>query len=217
MAQRATAAGLSRHAEAQAGAVERWARVANRLIAGKVEDAAAHAIRATTETLRRAPDGRKTVAGVRRSRSYDAAIARLGELADGVVLAVQEARGEFLGLSWSFWGPVLGDDRGGPPDRLVAATRGAALHGYTLSQEVRYRTDAVGRALQAAIAQAAGQEVGSRLGATILRTWETRSARSVLAATKILLSDSAVLADQVAAWYLIPPDERPEVGAPVDA
>lgn len=214
---RPTAAELDRFRSSQVSAVERSAATANRLIAGKVEDAAAHAIRATTETLRRAPDGRKTVAGVRRSRSYDAAIARLGELADGLVLAVQEARGEFLGLSWSFWGPVLGDDHGGPPDRLVAATRGAALHGYTLGQEVRYRTDNAGRALQAAIAQAAARDLGGRQGATILRAWEERSRRSILAATKTLLSDSAVLADQVAAWYLIPPDERPEVGAPVDA
>lgn len=217
MAQRATTAGLSRHANAQARAVERWAREADRRIAGKVEDAAAHAIRATTETLRRTPDGRKTIAGVRRSRSYDAALARLGELAEGLVGLVEDARESFLVDSWAYWRDGDPSSPARPPNRVVVATRAVGLHGYLLSQEIRYRTDTVGRALQAAIAQAAAQDVGRGLGATILRTWEVKSRRSILAATKTLLSDSAILADQVAVWYLTPEGERPDAPPPIDA
>lgn len=213
--ERVSEAGLARHAAAQALAVQARARVASRMIDRKIDDAGAHAQKSLTETLKDTPDGRRTIAGVRRSRSYGAALSRLGELGAALADQIREAREEFLVQSWSYWAPILDQRDEGPPVALRRSIRSAALHGYTLADEIGARIDRSGRTLQAATVLAASREVGDRKAGAMIRSWEIRTKGTLMAGVLLLLSDSAVLADQVAAWYLVPESERPDVAPPL--
>lgn len=209
-----TRAALNRYAAGQAAAVERWAREGLRIASGKLSDARAHAGKALTETLRETPSGRPTVLATKRSRSYLAAVARVDEMAEGLAAFLADARERLLVDAFDAWAPMLGVPARKPNQRERAATRSAALHGYTLQDEIRPRADRIKRAMGAAIAQAAAPDLPARDAAAILNAWERRSAVAIASGLRLLLSDSAILADNVAVWFLLPADERPDKTEP---
>ncbi|WP_422932049.1 hypothetical protein [Singulisphaera sp. PoT] len=196
-----------------------WNRKVFDLVTAKVGDARAHLDRAVTDTLRRTPDGRKTLRRVVQSPSYVAAMSRMDELwaalAGPRVMSLEgvlrDARESFYRRSFAEWKGVIPADMIASPDAEptaanAARVRGAILHGYDLRQEIG---GPIARAKEQARANAtlAGRRDGDRRSkADLLGTWEKQSRDAIWNTARLALSDGQVMADVQAGRDVVHPD-----------
>jgi hypothetical protein len=182
-------------------------RGAAALIAAKVADARAHAINALTEKAKDAPDGRKTIALVRRSRSTTAAQSRLAEMAIALVKLVADWRERCYREGFHWWATrppadprfaeyLRPDPK--PTDRNLSWSRGFALHGTPLVTEVKTAMDAASRTLTSTLARAATRTLRGRDSTDLIRAWEMRTTAAIVAVAESLLTDSQMLCDRKA-------------------
>jgi hypothetical protein len=193
-------------------ALARLVRAASELIAGKLDDAHAHATKALTDALKATPDGRATIARVRRSPSYAAALVRLDELGAALVMLCGDAREAEYRRAYAEWGESLPAevlrprlDPANPPIALVARCSALVWHGTTLQAEFRGQTDPIKRRLLAALTLAGGRAATPRGGADLLRGWRTAAEGALLRTAAAALNDSLVLADRLAGRDVIDP------------
>ena len=191
--------------------LEPWVRRARALTLRKVEDAAAHASRAITETLRRTPDGRQTLRAARSSRSFQAAVNRLDELKRALIGPasnsleglLRDAREAFLKDAYRLWSghldPDYFDAPGEPSPGEVAMARGAVIHGRSLHDELGGRFDSARRALLGVVTLAANPRVTPMGARAQIAGWESAAISSLSAALGSALSDS-----QIAIFYSVP-------------
>lgn len=194
---------------------ERRLATARAMLAAKiragVENAAAHARNALTETLRETPDGRATAAKVRRSRSYHAALARLDELRDAVVVFAEVVRGAEYRRAWRFWRGHLPADSLRPgaddaPEANLRRCRAAMLHGMTTRQEIEGRILPYRRRLLAALTVAGGRATRKADAADLIAQWAKGATDGIAATADAMLNDSFVLADRLAGRDVVRPE-----------
>lgn len=201
---------LAAKVAAQSRHVAAWSRKADDLARRKVGDAQAHALRALTATLVDTPDGRPTLAAVRRSPSLGAAHARLDELAAGLVDLIDAARRALYAESWGAWRAILPPEvlrRGDKPrpadiDRCARAV----LHGKTPAGWVAGPIEAAARDLEAQLTRAASRANPAREAEGILRAWGQRTLRAVQANTHIAMNDSYGISDRMSGRDACKPD-----------
>lgn len=197
-----TLADLDAKADRQVKALNAPKREARRLIEGKIADAHAHAVKALTAKAKDTPDGRATIATVRRSPSFQAALSRLDELKTGLVELVAEWRVRSYRAAFIEWTETVPEEwlrpNPMPTDKNLSWARGFALHGMPLISEVGDATKMAGRRLGAVIAQAATRTLQDRASLDLIRAWETRTVGSLIAVADRLLSDSQIMVDRKA-------------------
>lgn len=211
---------LDRKSAAQLRSLEGWLKDARRLIDGKVSDARAHAITAVTDTLKRTPEGRKTVRKASRSPSYAAAENRLKELwsalcgpstasLDGLV---RDARQAFYTEALEAWMPFVPSEFSTRPALLtgIRSARGMILHGMELRKEIGAPIERARRTLLAAVAVAGSRSTPKKAAMDGIAAWARRSADAIFATTRLALSDSLAAADVMAMNDLIKPEFRSE-------
>lgn len=176
-----------------------------------IADATAHARNALTATLRKAPEGRPTLAVVRRNPSYGAALSRLDELRGALVEQVESARVDAYRASWRFWCDHLPADvrrpgLDGPPADRVERCRVAVLHGLTLAEEIGSRLAADRARLRPALAVAGNRATPIDDGEDGLRRWGDRARAGILSVVAAALNDSLVMADRLAGRDVLLPE-----------
>jgi len=205
-----TLAALDAKAARQEHALDAPRRAARALIAGKVADAHAHAVKAMTAKARNTPDGRQTAAVVRRSPSYQAARNRLVELTDALRSLVADWRETAYRTAFAEWRETL------PPEWLgtntvprqvdISWARGMALHGLPLITEITAATNDAGRRLWAVVGQAATRALSGRDSLGLIQAWETRTVSALNAVADHLLSDSQVMIDRKVGRDVVKPE-----------
>lgn len=195
-----------------------WTSRASALIRSKVADARAHAEKAITESAKAAPDGRATFRLVRRSRSFDAALARLAEAATdlaGPSVAstmglIRDARRSFYVDSFDLWKEVIPSTAWVKPDadpteRGRANAAAQQVGSQELRTEIAGLFDSAGRALiRAANAAASRSSLGTKT--EYLATWETQQRDAITRSVIRCLSDSDGRSHALACLDLIHPD-----------
>lgn len=215
---------LDRKAAVQGRTLDVWLKEARRLVDDKVADARAHAITAVTDTLKRTPDGRKTLRKASQSRSYKAAENRLAELwaalcgpsTASLKGLVRDARAAFYVDAVSLWGSFIPEEfRDDPIDMIsgLRAARGMVLHGTELRKEIGAPIERARRTLLAAVAVAGSRSTPVRASTEVLVTWARKSSDAIFAATRLALSDSLGAADAMALYDLVKPEFRSETVA----
>lgn len=169
-----------------------------------VDQAAAHAITALTETLKATPDGKPTERAVRRSRSYRAATARLLELWDALAGPsidsteglIRDAREDLYRKSFAFWTEHLeGEDpKAAPTRRQVTLARVAIIDGYDLRTEVGAAIRSATADLKRAVTAASNSTTPSRVATDRIRTWQATKGGALRILAARLISDSNVSA-----------------------
>lgn len=184
-----------------------WIERCTTLIRSTMDNAAAHALNAITETLRRTPDGRATDRKAVRSRSFVAAIAQLdglvSELAgpsssslDGLI---RDAREAFYRDSFGMWKGVIPEATWVSPDAQptmigVARMRGVHIHGADVRIDI---ASAIGTAkddLRRSVNAAAGTDSLRSSAGDRLATWKRMKGDSLVRAVSLELSDSDMIA-----------------------
>lgn len=186
-------------------------RDAAKLIRAKVADATAHARSALTMTLKDVPDGRKTIAKLRQSRSFDAAVARLDEASASLISIISDAREEFYRDSWDFSAKTLPESvrRTGnpePPEVNVNRARAVVLFGITLTDSVRLPVSDAGRRLRQTLAASASRAVRDKDASDQLTAWETRTVNGLISVASRLIGDSSVRLEYIAGRDVIKPE-----------
>jgi hypothetical protein len=175
-------------------------------IRAKVSDARAHAANAVTEALRATPDGRATIRKATRSRSFQAAMARLDELwtdlcgpsvasRDG---KLRDAREAFYRKCFELWTPLIPQDmRAGAdePTAAAIAARTMVLHGYDLRIELAGPIGTAERNLQSAVVRAGNREATKRTSIDLLAGWEQSTRTSLEQSVRIALGDALIALD----------------------
>lgn len=198
-----------------------WVERITAVIQGKFADAAAHAAKAITDTLRRTPDGRATDRRAIKSPSFQAAMSRLDELAsllsgpsvhslDGLI---RDARESFYRDSFELWKKIIPAatwvSADAQPTQIgVARVRGVPIHGVDVRVEV---VSAIGSAkddLRRAVNSAATTDPVRSLANDRLATWKRMKGDSLVRGIVLELSDSNVVANTQAAIDLVHPDNR---------
>jgi hypothetical protein len=194
------AASLDAREAAQLTHLEEWIHKTSEALPGKLRDAEAHAQKALTDVVVSAPDGRPTLAKVRQSRSYQAALARMDEIRDALLKIVHEARVAFYRDSWAFWNDTLPAEvlKGAeaPAEARIAKARTAVIHGQTAAGALAAATQTAKRQLLASLAQAGSRVQTGKGAAEILKAWRTRAEKALSQHTTTLLSDSQIDADR---------------------
>lgn len=204
-------ADLAHKVDNQTLALDAPRRVARDLIRAKVADARSHAANALTERAKGTPDGRPTIALVRRSRSYAAAVNRLSELASSLVVDVADWREAAYRESFAWWADHIPESTRRPGNIQPAAAavswcRGMALHGTALATEVNAATNSATRRLLATLSQSASRAIDGKAGVDLLKGWELRTVASLTAVADHLLSDSLAMVDRKAGRDVCRPD-----------
>jgi len=182
--------------------VGQWSVKAARLIDARIGDARAHAWNAITQRVATAPDGRKTWRQAALTRSYQAAVKRLDELADELAGPhklslsglVRDARAAFYRDSFNHWAipaELLAPDPR-PTKAGERAARGLVIHGFNLRDEVADVIDAAARGLQAAVTVAGGRNTTDDQARAILDGWDSQKAHAIKQRVDGLLTDSYV-------------------------
>ncbi len=189
------------------------------IVAAKVQDAHAHALKALTDTLKKTRDGRSSILQINRSVSYAAALARLDELwrwlagPSEVSLTgqIRDARAAFLTEAARHWHPLIPPDYRSRPEHeptqnQVQQIRAAAIHGYDPRKSLEGQIGTAKRSLKAALEQAGRRSTPSHVEDDLLAAWATRTTSTISETVKTLLSDSMVYADREAGRGLIRPE-----------
>ncbi|MDE2100490.1 MAG: hypothetical protein KGL39_24815 [Patescibacteria group bacterium] len=196
-----------------------WQDRAVKLVSSVVDDAAAHAHHAITETLRKTPDGKPTSARLRKSRSYQAALDRL----DGLLTAlagpsvhsakglVRNARASFYRDSFLYWRSRYDRDLWVSPDprptkRGINRIRGALIQSADLRSTLSGPIESAKRSLGPAVTSAASQTTTKRQGKDTIDTWRSQAKSAITAAVLGALSDSDQRAHTLAALDVLAPD-----------
>jgi hypothetical protein len=212
---------LQRKTKAQLRTLDAWLRRARALVDGKVADAQAHAVHAVTDTLKRTPDGRKTVRKASRSPSYAAAIKRLDELwatlcgpsTASLEGLVRDAREAFYLEALDLWGPHVPEEfrsasAGGR--FAVKAARGMVLHGTELRKEIGAPIERARRNLLTSVTLAGQRSTPELVASEILILWGRMASTGIFTTTRLALSDSLGAADRMAMVDLVKPEFRDE-------
>lgn len=183
-------------------AVRQWSVKAARLIDARIGDARAHAWNAITQRVVTAPDGRKTWRAAVLTRSYNAALSRLDELADDLAGPaktsldglLRDARAAFYRGSFEQWTipPELLAVDPRPTKTGERMARGLVLHGYDLRTEVADAIQTATTGLQAAVTVAGGRDATDAQSRAVLDGWESQKAHAIKQRVDGLLSDSYV-------------------------
>lgn len=202
--------------------IVRWHAKALRVIADRLADARGHAWNALTERVAKAGDGRSTWRAARTSRGYQAATARMDELAralrgktplslDGLI---RDARAAFYREAFPLLEPTIPAEvrkpKWGPTKAGEDAARGMVIHGVDLASEVDATIAAAKAQLKAAINLAGRRDELDRAAAGRLDRWEEASLRAIRAKAMATLSDSEAAAFNLAAADMIDPKFWPE-------
>jgi hypothetical protein len=186
---------------------------ARRLIEAKAGDAESHARNALTDALKATPEGRPTLARVRRSPGYASALSRLDELAFSLVALCEAARVREYRRAYGAWPAALPPevlrprlDPAAPPSRLVERCRAALQHGTTLLIEIRGAVEPARRRLLPTLTQAGNRATPERAGADLLAAWRRGVEASTLRVAAASLNDSLILADRLAGRDVIAPE-----------
>ena len=181
-----------------------WHQKLVALVSGKLHDAAAHAQNAVTEVLRSTPDGRASAAVVRRSRSYQAALARLDELwaalgGPSVVSLqglVQDCTAAAYRDSCDYWRDEI------PPEYRVGGSmptaahetyvRGLLWYGQPIRAALEPHFKRAGHALASSV-HAAGSQADP--DSRSLKVWESRQRARLIRAGGLAISDANQRAD----------------------
>ncbi len=173
---------------------------AGRLIAGKFEDARAHAMNALTATLDATTAGRPTIARIRRDRSYGAALARLDELAGQVVDLCERCRVDEYKLAYAHWFADTPEEfrrsaSPTPPEMFVNRCRTTVIHEHTLESWVAGPIRNAKGALLRSLASAGNLAVSGRESTDVLRRWRDIHAGHVMDNVESALVDGQTMAD----------------------
>jgi hypothetical protein len=205
-----TAVTLDSRADAQRRLVAAQSALAGRVIATRLDDVAAHAEKAITETLRQTPDGRATAARLKRSRSYLAACDRLSELRSELTAYAAACREAAYRNAYDWWYERTPDHVRRPgvgiTRRNVSQVRGVYLHGTPLSVEVGAPVLLACRRLAPALTQAASLTVARYDATDKLAAWRATAQRTIAAAVGTAISDGATAAERKAARDCIAPE-----------
>jgi hypothetical protein len=187
-----------------------WITQAQALVAGKIEDAAAHAEKVLTARLKGTPDGRPTARLQVKSRSYKAAESRLLELRTALIGPtpqaltglLRDARAAFFAEAFGLWKPLLDPDYYNldvePTQQGRNTARGAIIHGIDLYREMAGVFEPARRGLFTAVNLAAGLNTPHDRAAQIIETWRKQSTDRISQACAVTLSDS-----QLALFYAV--------------
>jgi hypothetical protein len=190
------------------------------VVGSKVADARAHAEASLTGTLVDTPDGRPTLARVRRSRSLLAAGARLDELLarlagpssrslDGLVRDAWEAAYRDC-LAW-WLGELPESVRIGRPEPTAAGLRGArsaVIEGRDARDWLAGPVEAARRGLKARVAAAASPAVGEAERRRMLAAWASGTARTLAQSVTQLVAAGVFRADDLASRAAVRPELR---------
>lgn len=200
--------------DADEQAVSHAAAEAARRIADKVEDAAAHAVTALTETLRNTSEGRPTAAKVRRSRSYQAALARLDDLTDELVNLTEEFRVAHYRMAYPLYHEaiaeiaphVLRSPNPDPPAALVERARTALVLGYTARRFLGGKVEQVKGQLVPTLTVAGNRATRRGEARVQLQRWASAARESITRTTSLWLVSSQTLCDKLAGRDCIQPN-----------
>jgi hypothetical protein len=190
----------------------RHAQQARSLIVSKLSDARAHAALTVTPTMKGRADGRQTLSAIRRHPSYQAAVARIGELKEETVKLIEQARVEMLETSVSQWARMLPESLIGPGPHsptaeLTSKVRTLVLYGHTVQF---FLSDPFGRSVHRLLpaAERAGSEVATvKDSRDALSTWARQETDALSTAVTQLLATSLTAIDVIAGRSLIPADQ----------
>lgn len=209
-----TLADLARKEAAQRDRLQVWLGRAGELIDRQTANAEAHAVKAITDSLKAAPEGRATLRRAARNPSARAAAARLDELWAALVgpsrtsLAglVRDARESLYRDALRHWAESFPPESLRPPPfdptrpgaSLLGRVRAFPLHGVELRDEVGAKVVDAKRRLGAALAAAGSRSTPGHLETDLVRTWATRTRDGLSLVVRLALSDGLGLADRLA-------------------
>lgn len=193
-------------------------RATTTMIREKLDAALAHATKALTETLKRTPDGRKTIRKASQSPSYAASLSRLreclAELAgkgrtslDG---SLRQTRRSLYETSYSHWADMLPGEmiQAKPSQARIKAAGGIVLHGMELWDELKAPIDRASRNLLAALTSASKRSTPDKLATEILATWAQQSRTAITKTAIMAIGDSMIALDTAAMEDIVRPEFR---------
>jgi hypothetical protein len=193
MARQSDVIGLDKRVATVAAQFIRQAR--NRVSQG-IEDSSAHSFRSLTQVIRDTTEGRPTIAAVRQSKSYVAAMNRLNELHIALLKIATNARVELYDTAYrGWWAIVPADTRrwsgtDNPTDSGRTAFRNSILHGLTLSDTLWTPIRNAGERLEQALVIAGSEATPEGQAEDLVSVWEQRSEDAIQTAVQIAIEDS---------------------------
>jgi hypothetical protein len=186
-----------------------------RLVEGKLSDASAHALKVLTYTLDGTTEGRPTIAKIRQSPSYSAAVSRLRELESDLAEQISDCRRETYEQAYDFWWNYHAPEQRNGQEPYIALSKkfkcvNMVLHGYSTAFFISAPIDRAVLGLLPALTVAGNRATDSRAASALIRRWEQTSTRSIVQTGLTALVDSQTLADRMAgrdsikAEYLYP-------------
>jgi len=184
-----------------------WVDRASKLVASKVDDAAAHASKAITDTLRATPDGRATDRRASRSPSFQAAMNRLHELLESLAgpsprsLAgmIRDAREEFYRESFPLWREQIeskywSNPQGEPTQAGIARLRGMPTHDRVdVYLDLSKAIESAALDLRRAVNAGASTDSARGLAADRIGTWKRMKTGQLTRLASLELGDSYML------------------------
>jgi hypothetical protein len=190
-------------------------------IVGKAVDAAhAHAVVALTDTLKRTPDGRKTIRRAANSPSFVAACNRLDELWErltGTSTAslgglIRDGRADFYAQAyrlWKGWFPAEFATDEGISNARLNEMRGLVLHGMEVRVEIGAKILDARRSLLATLERATRKSASDHVSTDLLDAWKVMAKSSITRSATVALADSQVAIDGIAGVDAVKPEHRP--------
>lgn len=193
-------------------------RATTTLIREKTEAALAHATKALTDTLKRTPDGRKTISKASQNPSYAASLNRLreclselaGQGRSSLAGSLRQTRRSLYELSYRHWADILPAEMivATPSQARIKAAGGIVLHGMELYDELRAPIDRASRNLLAALTAAGKRSTPDKLATDLLTTWERQSRAAITSAAIMAIGDSMIALDVAAMEDIVRPEFR---------
>lgn len=184
-----------------------WATKAVQLVSRKISDTRAHAERAVTETLKATPDGRPSLALIRRNPSFKASLNRLDELWAEIggpsVTAISglahDATEAFYEDARDYWFGEVPDgyrvkSREATKSQLLYV-RGLLWFGQPIRQDFAPQFKRLHNTLSAALGAAGSHSDVDQPQITSLRTWESQSRATLIQRLGLALNDANQRAD----------------------
>lgn len=213
-----TEAAIEAKSKTLAALVAAAERATTNLIREKTEAALAHATKALTDTLKRTPDGRKTIRKASQSPSYVASLSRLTELLNllsgtgrtSLQGLVRQTRRSLYETSYRHWAEMLPPEMilPSPSQARVKAAGGIVLHGMELYDELRAPIDRASRNLLAALTAAGKRSTPDKLATELLTTWELQSRAAITRPAIMAIGDSMIALDVAAMEDIVRPEFR---------
>ena len=213
-----TEAAISAKDKALAAVATAAERATTTMIREKMDAALAHATKALTDTLKRTPDGRKTIRKASQSPSYQAALTRLAELHSSLsgisrnssLGLIRDVRRTLYETSYSHWAGMLPAEmiQAKPSQARIKASGGIVLHGMELWDELKAPIDRSGRNLLAALTAAGKRSTPDNLATEILTTWAQQSRAAITKTAIMAIGDSMVALDTAAMEDIVRPEYR---------